>query len=561
VISLRVTVRADDLESFINRYARHLHGDRIFIFTKNPQPVGTRVKFTLQLQSGEQLLHGKGTVVRVQTDSGDKRHPPGMELVFVPLDDRSQTLVDFMLATRAEEQPAIVRAVSPPPPPKPPLAAVAPPPLPPPPKVEKDKDKEKAKWSTDAAKVSDDAKTDLHAKQKPAEEEAKAKAEEEAKAKADDDDDAKTNVDSPPVKPQDPDPIEAAGLDRPSSIAIKLAENVLPDLSAPVSPGPAPAFAEKWRDPLPPGVPAAGTDNTVAANPFTEIPDSAIDYFVEWSLEQSIGPRKEPAAVFADIGMSLPGVPVAGSAAEDPFMVPRPATNQKLYLVGGGGVALGMLLGVGLMFAVRPSAPLVTRAAAMPAPPVAAAEPPPAPAEKATENANEKENANENENEAANENAKPVAAAPVVANPTGDELSVATHPPGATLTIDGKPAGITPTVAHLKPGKHEVSLAKERYTTVQTKVEAPAQLSIELKRPATTLRVVSSPLGAEVSVAGVVRGRTPTSVKLPAYESYDVQVSLAGARPWRKSVYLKGTSNEVVAQLVSLKQQKPAAKR
>jgi uncharacterized protein (TIGR02266 family) len=534
VISLRVTVRADDLESFINKYAKHLHGDRIFIFTKNPQPVGTRVKFTLQLQSGEQLLHGKGTVVRVQAETSDKRHPPGMELVFVPLDDRSQTLVDFMLATRAEEQPAIVRAVSPPPPPKPPLSAVAPPPLP----KEKEKEKEKDKPANDNANAKLDAKLDDLTKDK----------------------DEATSVDAvplPPVAatpPQDPDPIEPAALERPSTIALKLAENVKPEASAPVSPGEAPAFAEKWRDPLPPGVPAAGTDNTVAANPFTEIPDSAIDYFVEWSLEQSIGPRSEPSAQFAEIGMSLPGVPVGG-ASDDPFLVPKAAGNRKLFMVGGGGFAAGTLLGVGLMFALRPSAPMVTRAAVMPAPEVAAAAAPPE-AEKAAEPAPAAEKP------AAPAPVEKAAAAPDPANPSGEpELSVVTHPPGATLTIDGKPAGTTPTVAKLSAGKHEVSLAKERYTTVQTSVEAPGQLSIELKRPATTLRVVSSPLGAEVSVAGVAHGRTPTSFKLPAYESYDVQVSLAGARPWRRSVYLKGTGNEVVAQLVSVKPQKPAAKR
>ena len=92
-------------------------GDRIFIFSKAPQPVGTRVRFTLQLQSGEVLISGRGTVLRVQADTGDSRHPPGMELAFVPLDERSQTLLDFMTASRAEAAAAapIVRAVTAPP--------------------------------------------------------------------------------------------------------------------------------------------------------------------------------------------------------------------------------------------------------------------------------------------------------------------------------------------------------------------------------------------------------------------------------------------------------------
>ena len=47
------------------------------------------------------LIQGRGTVKRVQADSGDARHPPGMEVQFTPLDERSATLVDFMMATRA----------------------------------------------------------------------------------------------------------------------------------------------------------------------------------------------------------------------------------------------------------------------------------------------------------------------------------------------------------------------------------------------------------------------------------------------------------------------------
>ena len=69
VVVLRVTVRAPDLDAFITRYSRHIAGDRIFIFSKAPQPVGTNVRFNLQLTSGEVLLQGRGTVKRVQDDT------------------------------------------------------------------------------------------------------------------------------------------------------------------------------------------------------------------------------------------------------------------------------------------------------------------------------------------------------------------------------------------------------------------------------------------------------------------------------------------------------------
>src|SRR5206468_1605434 len=52
---------------------------------------------------------------------------------------------------------------------------------------------------------------------------------------------------------------------------------------------PAPQFAESYVGslPPPPGAPPAATGGTVPANPFAEISDGAIEYFVAWSLEQS----------------------------------------------------------------------------------------------------------------------------------------------------------------------------------------------------------------------------------------------------------------------------------
>src|SRR5690349_14509174 len=101
VVVLRVTVRMPDLDAFINRYSRHIHEDRLFIFSKTPQAPGTKVRFALQLASGEVLLQGRGTVQRTVPPPGDARHPPGMEVQFTPLDERSKTLVEFMLATKA----------------------------------------------------------------------------------------------------------------------------------------------------------------------------------------------------------------------------------------------------------------------------------------------------------------------------------------------------------------------------------------------------------------------------------------------------------------------------
>src|ERR1700744_2864268 len=97
VIVLRVVIRSPDLDTFVAKYSRFIKDDRIFIFTKSSQPPGTQVRFTLELSDGQPLIHGEGKVTRVRPESADVTKPPGMELKFVPLDERSRELTERML--------------------------------------------------------------------------------------------------------------------------------------------------------------------------------------------------------------------------------------------------------------------------------------------------------------------------------------------------------------------------------------------------------------------------------------------------------------------------------
>ena len=105
LIVLRVVIRSPDLPTFVSKYSRFIKDDRIFIFTKSSQPPGTRVRFTLELSDGQPLINGEGTVTRIRPDSGDPAKPPGMELRFVPLDEPSRELVGRMLHARERHRP------------------------------------------------------------------------------------------------------------------------------------------------------------------------------------------------------------------------------------------------------------------------------------------------------------------------------------------------------------------------------------------------------------------------------------------------------------------------
>lgn len=115
VVELHVRMRAATVDDFIERYYACLEEDRLFIHTRQTQPPGTRVRFTLHLQSGEPLLRGRGVVQRL----GDDGARPGMEIAFVPVDGDGLRLVERLRerqvahASRpsADESPALPELV------------------------------------------------------------------------------------------------------------------------------------------------------------------------------------------------------------------------------------------------------------------------------------------------------------------------------------------------------------------------------------------------------------------------------------------------------------------
>src|SRR5262249_49087601 len=96
--------------------------------------------------------------------------------------------------------------------------------------------------------------------------------------------------------------------------------------------GPAPAFAEAFRGPLL-GRSATTANGAVPANPFSEVSDTAIEYFVEWSVEQSTAPKPKVAEA------SYANVPMATPRAEK-----RRSARGRLV----AGMAIGMFLGLPL---------------------------------------------------------------------------------------------------------------------------------------------------------------------------------------------------------------------
>jgi hypothetical protein len=111
-------------------------------------------------------------------------------------------------------------------------------------------------------------------------------------------------------------------------------------------------------------------------------------------------------------------------------------------------------------------------------------------------------------------------AAPTVVVPTTGVLTVASNPPGATVFVDNVEHGATPLTLTLAAGSHFVELrGGGEARTLPITITGGMQTSQYIELPATAastvgaLQVRTEPAGAQVSVDGVARGKSPVLVE------------------------------------------------
>jgi hypothetical protein len=108
-------------------------------------------------------------------------------------------------------------------------------------------------------------------------------------------------------------------------------------------------------------------------------------------------------------------------------------------------------------------------------------------------------------------------AAPVVATGT---LSISSNPSGAVVLVDGDSRGVTPLSIPLKPGLHNVELrGGGDPRTVPVTITAGTQVTQYIELPALPsiqagqIQIRTDPAGAQVSVDGVPRGKSPLLIE------------------------------------------------
>jgi formylglycine-generating enzyme required for sulfatase activity len=127
-------------------------------------------------------------------------------------------------------------------------------------------------------------------------------------------------------------------------------------------------------------------------------------------------------------------------------------------------------------------------------------------------------------------------------SPAWGTLKVSVVPAGARVSVDGRDVGVAPASAQIESGVRQVRIESLGHKTWESSIvmKAGQTLSIgpiTLGRPDASLTVRSKPAGAEVTIGGRYRGRTPLNAELPADIAHDVVLSLPGHANWTQSVF------------------------
>lgn len=97
----RITINKEfeSFDAFIHEYVTNISRSGVFVKSKQPLPVGTRVnlRFTVIMDDIE-TIEGVGEVVRVETD------PAGMGVVFTELSQYSQNLIERLLTVQPKNK-------------------------------------------------------------------------------------------------------------------------------------------------------------------------------------------------------------------------------------------------------------------------------------------------------------------------------------------------------------------------------------------------------------------------------------------------------------------------
>ena len=130
-------------------------------------------------------------------------------------------------------------------------------------------------------------------------------------------------------------------------------------------------------------------------------------------------------------------------------------------------------------------------------------------------------------------------------------VSVTSEPSGAEALVGGRPLGATPVKLELMGGNHRLELRRTGYKTwvsdILVKANEPLSIGpVRLGIPDGRLAVQSAPAGANVTIGGVYRGRTPLEVDVRPDVTQAVAISREGYESATREVSVASGARRVV---------------
>lgn len=126
--------------------------------------------------------------------------------------------------------------------------------------------------------------------------------------------------------------------------------------------------------------------------------------------------------------------------------------------------------------------------------------------------------------------------------PSWGTLQISAIPSGARIAVDGVDTGPAPKVVDAPSGVRQIRISAPNLKTWESSVVLKAGEALNigpiiLGQPDARLNLRSTPTGAEVTVGGVHRGRTPITVDLPAGIKHELVVNYPGFATWTRQVF------------------------
>ena len=131
-------------------------------------------------------------------------------------------------------------------------------------------------------------------------------------------------------------------------------------------------------------------------------------------------------------------------------------------------------------------------------------------------------------------------------------VTVTSVPAGATVWADDRELGTTPLETELDAGRYTLAIVHPEFRRFESPLTVVAGQPlavgpVELGMPDGRLVVQSRPAGADVSIGGRYRGRTPLTVGVPPGMPQDVLLTLAGHAPATQSVTVESRAERRIA--------------